>query len=81
MYPFTPREIHGGWLIGEERIITMRSGTYGWGDKSDVKCHLFDVDGREIPNQFTIRKMEEKTVVDVILKEGQIAILKRIMKP
>lgn len=30
MFPFTPIELHSGWLIGKERILTIHSGEYGW---------------------------------------------------
>lgn len=28
MFPFTPRELHEGWLYGQERLITAVSGSY-----------------------------------------------------
>ena len=77
MFPFTPIEIHGGWLVGEERIVSLKDGVYGWNDNSTIKCYLFDVDGREIPARFQIREEDGKTYADVVLKEGQIAILER----
>jgi hypothetical protein len=79
MFPFTPIAIYEGVLMGEERIITLKSGVYGWGDKSIVKCHLFDEDGQEIPADQRIKLLEEggKTYVGVILDSGQIAILER----
>jgi hypothetical protein len=49
MYPITPIEIHEGYIIGKERIITNRSGLYGWGDKSNHEVHVFDDTGREVP--------------------------------
>jgi hypothetical protein len=45
MYPITPIEIHSGYLIGEERIITNRSGLFGWGDTSNFQAHVFDARG------------------------------------
>jgi len=78
MFPFTPIEIHGGRLIGEERIITLESGTYGWDDNSTIICHLFDADGVEIPARFFhVWSAGGKTYVNVTLEEGQIAILER----
>lgn len=78
MFPFTPIEIHDGWLLGEERIITLKSGVYGWGDNSTIKCHLFDTDGKEIPARlFHIQSIGGKTFVSVDLGKGQIAILER----
>jgi len=48
MYPITPVELHEGFIIGEERIITKKSGLFGWGDASDHEVHVFDHEGREI---------------------------------
>lgn len=46
MYPTTPIEIHSGYVIGEERIITNRSGLFGWDDASDFTAYVYDRDGR-----------------------------------
>jgi hypothetical protein len=46
MYPITPLEIHGGYAIGQERIITNRSGLFGWGDRSDFRGFVYDREGR-----------------------------------
>jgi hypothetical protein len=50
MYPITPVELHEGYIIGKERILTNRSGLFGWGDCSAHEVHVFDDTGREVPN-------------------------------
>ena len=51
MYPFTPVELHSGWLVGEERILTCVSGEFGWrGEKPEVDVFVFDELGREVKN-------------------------------
>ncbi|OHE79401.1 MAG: hypothetical protein A2107_09725 [Verrucomicrobia bacterium GWF2_62_7] len=50
MYPFTPLELHEGCVIGQERILTNRSGLFGWGDDSPREVHVFDDTGREVPD-------------------------------
>ncbi len=50
MFPITPVELHEGYLIGHERIVTNRSGLFGWGDGSRHQVHVFDALGREVPN-------------------------------
>ena len=42
IYPITPLELHAGYIIGEERILTVRSGQFGWGDASRADVHVFD---------------------------------------
>jgi len=53
MYPITPLELHAGYVIGRERIITKRSGLFGWGDDSRHEVHVFDHEGREVENHKT----------------------------
>lgn len=31
-----PMELHGGWLVGKERILTVVSGELGWRDEKPV---------------------------------------------
>jgi hypothetical protein len=47
MYPITPLELHEGYIIGKERIITKRSGLFGWGDASEHEVHIFNAEGVE----------------------------------
>jgi hypothetical protein len=48
MFPFTPIELHAGYLIGRERILTAKSGLFGWGDKSRRAVYVYGPDGRQI---------------------------------
>jgi hypothetical protein len=59
MYPFTPVELHKGYLIGKERIITKQSGIFGWGDQSDFDVLIFDTAGQQ-----TDKYPAEKVVID-----------------
>jgi len=79
MYPFTPIELHEGYVIGEERILTNRSGLFGWGDESDFEAHVFDREGRET-HDFTPRKVVRggKSYAEVRIPEGYaVAIVRR----
>ncbi len=58
MYPLTPVELHAGYVIGEERILTKTSGLFGWGDRSQHEVHVYDDTGREVP-EFTAPRTEE----------------------
>jgi hypothetical protein len=79
MYPITPVELHEGFIIGRERIITRRSGSFGWGDASQCEVYVFDQDGREV-SKFsapTIRR-DGKTYTELRLPEYWSAALVRI---
>lgn len=47
LFPFTPIELHAGYLLGRERIITLHSGNYGWpGQSCRVAVRYFNRDGK-----------------------------------
>jgi cellulose/xylan binding protein with CBM9 domain len=48
MYPITPMELHEGYIIGQERIITKKSGLYGWGGDATHEVHVFNADSVEV---------------------------------
>ncbi len=50
MFPCTPIELHRGYILAQERILTNTSGNFGWGDTSDFEVHVYGPDGREIPD-------------------------------
>jgi hypothetical protein len=55
MFPFTPVELHRGWLLGRERILTAVPGTFTFGDEKPVKVYWYDAAGK-----LTEKKGEEK---------------------
>lgn len=50
MYPATPVELHKGYIICQERIITKESGVFGWNDSSKHEVHVYNEIGREVKN-------------------------------
>jgi len=78
MYPFTPIELHEGYLIGEERILTNRSGLFGWGNDSDFVAHVYDRDGKETDTIAVPRVVRDgKAYAEVRLPEGYAAAIVR----
>jgi hypothetical protein len=51
-YPFTPVELHSGYLIGQEKILTAVSGTWYWSKSvhsaQPATCKVFDSCGNAI---------------------------------
>ena len=81
MYPFTPVELHAGVLIGKERILTNRSGYFGWGDASAFRAHVFDRDGKETDEIKVLRVVRDaKAYAEVRIPEGFSAALVRETK-
>ncbi len=80
MYPITPLEIHRGYVIGRERIITKRSGLFGWGDASRHEVHLFDERGREVDGgggRVSTSSQSGRTLSEIRLPESWSAAIVR----
>ena len=78
MYPTTPIEIHAGYVIARERILTNRSGLFGWGDDGDFTAHVYDRDGRPT-DEHPVRKITQdgRTYAEVRLPGGYSAAIVR----
>lgn len=79
MYPFTPIELHEGVLIGEERILTAKSGIFGWGDESGAEVHVFDGEGREVKAStfFQLFEGEKGNVIRLEMPPNGVAAIIR----
>jgi hypothetical protein len=71
LYPFTPVELRSGVLMGKERIVTNRSGVFGWVDGSPFEVLVFDLKGQRV------RALQAGPEVDLKLKPGELAVLVR----
>jgi hypothetical protein len=78
MFPITPIELHQGYIIGRERIITSRSGLFGWGDNSTHEVHVFNEQGKEVLDFMapTVEK-EGRTFTELRLPEDWSAAIIR----
>lgn len=78
VFPFTPIELHAGYLLGKERIIVTHSGNYGWtGAKHLVQVRYFDTNGKLNERDFKTRiDSEARTQVEV--KAGEAAVLVKL---
>jgi hypothetical protein len=79
VFPFTPIELHAGYLLGQERIITTHSGNYGWsGEKVLSLSHHFDENGKLMDTHFPIKITRQEARTNVDLKDNEAAVLERI---
>ncbi len=78
VFPFTPIELHPGYLLGKERIIAVHSGNYGWpGQKCLVLPRHFDKAGKLTGARFVTTIADEaRTKVD--LGAGEAIVLERL---
>ncbi len=78
MFPLTPVELHRGWVLGRERLITCLSGKYHWPGSEPPKIFLFDRVGREKSQKFPVRHAGDACEVEVTLDDWhEIAVLER----
>ncbi len=78
MFPFTPIELHEGYVIGEERILTNRSGLFGWADDSRFEAYVYDRDGRAT-EEYPVTRVERdgRAYAEVRIPEGYSAAIVR----
>jgi hypothetical protein len=78
MYPATPVELHEGFVIARERILTKRSGIFGWGDRSAHEVRVFNDEGREVPDFKAPTVVRDgKTFTELRLAEDWSAVVLR----
>ena len=58
MFPFTPVELHEGWVVGKERIITAVSGEFTWPHPAKPTCLRFDLRGMPVEGGFELRRTQ-----------------------
>lgn len=77
MFPFTPVELHGGWLVGKERILTTVSGEFGWrGENPEVEVFVFDELGREVKGYpYSVKDTEGGRIFTLELKPDHCAAI------
>jgi hypothetical protein len=78
MFPLTPVELHKGWVLGKERIISCVSVDTFWEKENKPVVHLFDLTGREKDSQgrCQLKKEEGKWHINLRLEDWQeIAVI------
>jgi hypothetical protein len=81
MYPATPLRLRDGTIWARERILTSRSGRFGWDDLSRHEVHVFDANGA--PAAAVNRTFEHDGVrwTEVDLAPGWVAAIVRGAPP
>ncbi len=78
MFPITPLELHQGFVIGAERIITKVSGKFGWGDGSRHEVHVYNGQGVEVEDfDAPFTEKNGQTWTELRLAEGWSAAILR----
>ena len=78
MYPTTPLELHAGYVIGKERIVTKVSGRYGWNDDSRHAVRVFNDAGQEVREHgMKTVTIDGKTFTEIRLASDWSAVIIR----
>lgn len=79
LFPFTPVELHPGYLLGKERIIVTHDGNYGWmGTNTLALTRHFDDKGNLTKTHFPIDCTSKSARTAVSLKDNEAAVLEKI---
>jgi hypothetical protein len=78
MFPITIEKIGAGLVAGKERIISLHSGEYSWGEKAKARAYFYDGEGKEIEGQ--LKTIEEKGLTTFLIEvpAGGAAVIERI---
>ncbi len=76
-YPITPQELHTGYVIGAEKIITMRSGTFSWRDTAPLRAVIFDRNGFRCREAKNFQVVDGHTQISIALKNDEVAVIHR----
>lgn len=78
MYPATPIELREGMVFARERILTNRSGLFGWNDNSKHEVRVFNEKGREQENfKAPFIERNGKTYTEIRIPAGWAAVIIR----
>ena len=79
MYPITVESIHEGEVRGKERIVTTRSGVYGWPEDHSLHfVHRFDARGMPVGNDSVTTADGRGTRTELRLGASESAVIRRL---
>lgn len=78
MYPLTPVELREGVVLGQERILTARSGVFGWPDGAAAEVYVVDPTGQRVP-QPAVAMLDRggRRLYEIRMPSDQFAVLVR----
>ncbi len=78
MFPCTPIELGEGYIIAQERILTNRSGNFGWGDDSEADVYAYGPDGGEVAFEYTVIEKDGANYYELRLpRDHMVALVRR----
>jgi len=79
MYPITVQEIHRGIVKGKERVVTMRSGVYGWPGSRDLHAvYRYDARGHRVGHVCVTTADASSVRTEIMLGENESAVVEKV---
>jgi hypothetical protein len=78
MFPITVTKIGAGIIEGKERIITLHSGEYSWGQKAKAKAYFYDGEGKQIEGALKSREENGATIFSIEVPAGGAAVIEKM---
>jgi hypothetical protein len=76
LYPITIRRLGEGTVVGEERLITMKSGAFDWpGNGENLTLYVYDANGDRVKDRVSANL--ENDVLTLHVPQGGLAIAER----
>lgn len=76
-FPLTPIEVRPGYIIADERIITNRSGSFGWNDASNADVYVYNAEGQKVEGMSAKTSINGKNFFDIRMPGDHIAFIIR----
>jgi len=79
MYPITVQEVRRGVVVGRERLVTLRSGVYGWPGSAGLhQAWRYDARGYPVPHTFLTTVDAAGARTEIALAKDESAALRRL---
>ncbi len=74
-FPMTPQQLYEGYVIGSEKIITSKSGVYGFDNNNPLFAVVYGTDGLLKDYNGSFITIDNKSYWQVELAAGEIAVI------
>ncbi len=75
LFPFTPIELHSGYLLGKERIVVAHDGSFGWDGNFRYRLWTFDGEGKKADENPIWQNGKGR--VEIKVPEGGLVVIER----
>ncbi|MDO9575533.1 MAG: hypothetical protein Q7J55_03300 [bacterium] len=78
LFPITPLELHAGFIIGDNKIITNKSGRFGWQDNNIARVWICDKSGNLFYDKSITFLGTDSMNIEIALPRNGIALVEKL---